>query len=231
MGRGRFDHPPGRICGAGVCSVPPWIPAYLCRPDRVRFGCWRVALFCVYVARRKMGFDWPWPDLRLARLLGHIREAAPIGLTELSWAFMWYFCTVLLGFIFSDASLGWFGASHRVLMAFAHLRVALLLSTCCHRFRAVSSLPHKHLLELMDRSVRLTAWTGLFGAALLTVLARELLTLVYGSFFARFGLLVFDSGLDAADRHAERASPLHLDCIQLSEAIAVLYGYLGKQSP
>src|SRR5579862_24355 len=57
-----------------------------------------VAAFCVYVARHQMGFAWPWPDLRLSGILGHIREAAPIGFTELAWAFMWYFCTVLLGF-------------------------------------------------------------------------------------------------------------------------------------
>ena len=51
------------------------------------------------------------------RRLNHLKEASPIGLTELAWAFMWYFCTVLLGLIFSDATLGWFGASPRALMA------------------------------------------------------------------------------------------------------------------
>ena len=30
---------------------------------------------------------------------------------------MWYFCTVLLGFTSPGRTLGWFGASHRTLMA------------------------------------------------------------------------------------------------------------------
>ena len=78
----------------------------------------RRAVFCMYVVSWRMGYGLPLAEIPPGRTwLRHLTEAAPIGLTELAWAFMWYFGTVLLGFIFSDASLGWFGASHRALMA------------------------------------------------------------------------------------------------------------------
>jgi O-antigen/teichoic acid export membrane protein len=141
-----------------------------------------VALFCIYVARRRLGFGWPAPDLRVARLMHHIREASPIGLTEVAWAFMWYFCTVLLGFIFADRSLGWFGASHRALMAL-HTFVWLYFFNLLPAISRCAGTPHKHLLQLMDGSVRLTAWTGLFAAAVLTVVAPTLLVLLYGPNF------------------------------------------------
>jgi len=141
-----------------------------------------VAAFCFYVTRRRMRFAWPWPDLHVGRLMSHVQEAAPIGLTEVAWAFMWYFCTVLLGFIFTDASLGWFGASHRALMAL-HTFVWLYFFNMLPSISRCVALPREHLQELMDRSLRFTAWIGLYGAALLTAVAPQLLTLIYGPAF------------------------------------------------
>jgi O-antigen/teichoic acid export membrane protein len=145
-----------------------------------------VSVFCIWVTRRKMGYPWPWPDLRVRTLVSHLSESVPIGLTELAWAFMWYFSTVLLGLIFSDWSLGWFGASHRVLMAL-HTFVWLYFFNLLPSISRCAGLPRTHLLELMDRSVRFTAWTGLLLAAVLTVLAHNVLRIIYGWFFAGAG--------------------------------------------
>lgn len=147
-----------------------------------------VASFCIYVTRRKMGFPAPWPDLHVGRLLGHVREAAPIGLTELAWAFMWYFCTVLLGFVFADPdkTLGWFGASHRALMAL-HTFVWLYFFNLLPSISRCVARPKRDLLDLMDGSVRFTAWAGLFVAAVSTAGAPELLTLIYGPSFRPAG--------------------------------------------
>jgi O-antigen/teichoic acid export membrane protein len=158
------------------------------RTDVVRIGiveCASVAgvsAFCVYVTRHKMNIAWVWPEMNLRRLLSHLREASPIGLTELAWAFMWYFCTVLLGFIFSDVSLGWFGASHRALMAL-HTFVWLYFFNLLPSISRCLYLPNERLLELMDRSVRFAAWAGLFAAAVLTVVSPLVLTLMYGPSF------------------------------------------------
>ena len=140
------------------------------------------AAFCVYVTRRRMHAAWPWPDLRIRRLLGHLREVWAIGLTELAWAFMWYFCTVLLGLVFSDWTLGWFGASHRVLMAL-HTFVWLYFFNLLPSISRCMALPSHHLLELSDRSMRFAAWVGVFAAGLLTVVAPVVLTMIYGPAF------------------------------------------------
>ena len=141
-----------------------------------------VAAFCIYVTRFKMGFAWPWPDMHVGRLLGHLRESAPIGLAELAWAFMWYFCTVLLGFIFADRTLGWFGASHRALMAL-HTFVWLYFFNLLPSISRCVAFPTKRLLELMDHSVRVTAWAGLYAAGILTLAAPLVLTIIYGPSF------------------------------------------------
>ncbi len=56
------------------------------------------------------------PEVR-GTLAPHWKQALPIGMTEMAWAFTWYFSTVILGLIYAKELLGWFGASHRLLMA------------------------------------------------------------------------------------------------------------------
>lgn len=140
------------------------------------------AAFCIYVVTCRMRLPWPHPDLGFVRLMGHIREAAPIGLTELAWGFMWYFCTVLLGFLSPGRSLGWFGASHRAVMAL-HTFVYLYFFNLLPSISRCMPLAPAHLLGLMDRSLRFAAWTGVFAAALLTATAPQVLTLIYGPSF------------------------------------------------
>jgi O-antigen/teichoic acid export membrane protein len=149
-----------------------------------------VGIFCLYVARYKMRFAWSWPELRLSRLSAHFREAFPIGMTELAWAFMWYFCTVLLGMVFDDASLGWFGASHRALMAL-HTFVWLYFFNLLPSISRCVGHPVDRLLELMDRSIRFTAWAGLFAVGALSAFAPLLLTTIYGPAF-RAAISSFD---------------------------------------
>jgi O-antigen/teichoic acid export membrane protein len=193
-----------------------------------------VGVFCLYVARHKMGYAWPWPDLHIIRLMGHIREAAPIGLTELAWAFMWYFCTVLLGFIYPDRTLGWFGASHRTLMAL-HTFVYLYFFNLLPSISRCAALPHKFLLELMDRSIRFGAWTSLFSVTLLTALAPQLLTLMYGPLFRpashSFSILVWMLPVAMLSGHhryiliAYNHQRTLLRCTACSAAVTVLLGF------
>jgi O-antigen/teichoic acid export membrane protein len=140
------------------------------------------AAFCVYVVKGPMRYWWPLPKMGIASLVEHVRNASPIGLSELAWAFMWYFCTVLLGFLSPDQSLGWFGAGHRIVMAM-HTFVMLYFFNLLPSISRCARLPHAHLLQLMDDSLRFAAWSGLFAAPLLAVLAPQVLTLVFGRSF------------------------------------------------
>jgi O-antigen/teichoic acid export membrane protein len=188
-------------------------------------------LFGAYVARLELNFAWPWPDLKVSRLTGRLKESAPIGLTELAWG-MWYFSTVLLGLIFSDATLGWWGASHRALMALHtfvwryFLNLLPSISRCALRSK-------EDLLELMDESVRFTAWRGLL-TGLLMAAAPDLLALLYGPNFREaarsFSVLVWMLPVAMPSGHhryiliASKRQGRLLICTSLSAASAVILG-------
>jgi O-antigen/teichoic acid export membrane protein len=140
------------------------------------------ALFCLAVVRWRLRLPILRPSFDQQLLVKHLREAVPIGLTELAWAFMWYFATVLLGLVFANESLGWFGASHRVTMAL-HTFVWLYFFNLLPSIARCVGQPKSQLIGLMNRSMRLAAWTGLFGAFSITLLSREVLTILYGPDF------------------------------------------------
>ena len=193
-----------------------------------------VALFCVYVARQKMGFSLPRPDLQVAHFRHHLKESAPIGLTELAWGFMWYFCTVLLGFLFADATLGWWGASHRALMAL-HTFVWLYFFNLLPSISRCVSGSNARLLQLMDHSVRFAAWASLFGAAFLTMIAPALLSFLYGPSFraaaGSFSILAWMLPIAMLSGHhryilvAYNHQRRLLRCTSISAAVAVILGF------
>jgi O-antigen/teichoic acid export membrane protein len=192
-----------------------------------------VALYCAVITRR-MGFGWPWPDLRLRHLAGHLSQALPIGLAEIAWAFMWYFCTVLLGLVFSGQTLGWFGAAHRVVMALNTFVVLYFFNLLPSISRCVGR-PIGQLLDLMNGSIRLIAWTGVFGAALLTVLAPQVLGVLYGQNFrgasVSFSLLVWMLPIAMLSGHyrftliAYRLQNRLLRCTVISAIVATGLGF------
>jgi O-antigen/teichoic acid export membrane protein len=193
------------------------------------------ALFCVGIAGWKWRFYMVRPRFQFLRLRVHVRQAVPIGATELAWAFMWYFATVLLGLAFSDHSLGWFGASHRMLMAL-HTFVWLYFFNLLPSISRCVPLPHETLIGLMRRSVNITAWSGIFVAFLMTVLAREALTIAYGPAFAGaatcFALLVWMLPIAMLSGHhryiliAYGQQKRLLRCTILAAVVAVVLGFV-----
>lgn len=143
------------------------------------------AMLCAAVAQRRFGVS-----LFRARPVWNagwkrLREAAPVGLAELTWACMWYLPTTLLGFWRADASLGWFGASHRVVMAlhtFVWLYFYNLLPAISRSAASSQALP-----ALMSDSLRVTAWGSLSVVLLLGLPAYALLPLAFGNAFAGGG--------------------------------------------
>lgn len=192
-----------------------------------------MGLYCGFMTRR-MGYGLPWPDLRLRHLAKHLGQAVPIGLAEIAWAFMWYFCTVLLGLVFTGATLGWFGAAHRVIMAL-HTFVWLYFFNMLPSIARCVDRPKKQLLELMDGSTRVIAWTGLFGAALLTAIAPRVLVILYGESFrgaaTSFSILVWMLPIAMLSGHyrytliAYRLQNKLLHCTAVSAVVAVALGF------
>jgi O-antigen/teichoic acid export membrane protein len=146
-----------------------------------------VGMFCILLLRRKTQVAFVWPSLKWRTLITrHWQHVLPIGLAELAWASMWYFATVILGFLFMDASLGWFGAAHRVLMAL-HTFVWMYFINLLPSISRCAEKPLETLHRLMEQSIGFGVATCLYVAFVITVLARTVMQLAYGSEFAGGG--------------------------------------------
>jgi O-antigen/teichoic acid export membrane protein len=141
-----------------------------------------MAVVCLTVLRARLGFRMPLPWQRLATLKTHFLQAAPIGLSHLAWALQWYCATVLMGLLAAGEELGWFAASHRVIMAL-HTFVYLYFFNLLPSLSRGASQPAVEIGELTARSLGLTMWGGIAVALALTVLGGDVLSAAYGSQF------------------------------------------------
>ncbi len=149
------------------------------------FECLTVATVVVLylvVLRGKFEGATPRTLPHFAALADHFRKSAPIGLSELAWALLWYSSTVFLALLAGAAAVGEFGAAHRVVMAL-HTFVWLYFFNLLPSLSRSVVEPRQKLHALMDRSLSLTAWAGIGVALGVTLLSLELLTLAYGSQF------------------------------------------------
>ena len=109
-----------------------------------------------------------------------LRQALPIGGSELVWALKVYFATVLLGIYINGPEVGWFGAAHRLVISL-HAFVWLYFFNLLPSISRSSRGTFDSLQRLMRGSLQITSWLGVFVAVIGTVLAKPVLTLVYGS--------------------------------------------------
>ncbi|MCS6953507.1 MAG: oligosaccharide flippase family protein [Bryobacterales bacterium] len=145
-------------------------------------------LLCATVAKRRFGVSLFGVLPRGSAAWRRLTEAMPIGLAELTWASMWYLSTTMLGFWRADASLGWFGASHRVVMAlhtFVWLYFYNLLPAISRAAASSGVLP-----VLLTDSLRVTAWGSLSVVLLVGLPAHFVLPLAFGSGFAGGGWML-----------------------------------------
>ena len=194
-----------------------------------------VATACLYLARTRLGLGWPRPAFAWGRWREHLREGAPICLSELTWACGLYFATVLLAFVAPDKFVGWFGTSHRALMAL-HTFVWLYLFNLLPSISRCAALPERHLQDLLRRSLALSAWGGILVALILTALSSELLTLAYGEQFSGsgpvFGVLVWTLPAALLSGHYRYTLIAYgqqrwlLCATTLSAAVSVLLGFV-----
>jgi O-antigen/teichoic acid export membrane protein len=144
---------------------------------------------CVWVARADLKDTLAELPPRLADLKTHLGRSWPIGMSQVSWVALWYFATVFLGFWVVDASLGQFGAAHRIVMAlhtFVWMYFYNLLPTICRTAVATG----KDLRALLGPSLALTAWAGGLAALLVTLLSSDIIAIAYGEPYRPAGRLL-----------------------------------------
>ncbi len=145
-------------------------------------GVFAMAAYFVLAARHRAVAPGLHFELHaIGRLL---RDALPVGVSQLLWALNQYLPTVLVATLVSDAAAGFYGGAHRIIVmglgTFVYLHFFNLYPSIVRAAQAGEA----PLAELMRHSFRATAWVGCFAALGLTLLAEPISLLVYG---ARFG--------------------------------------------
>jgi O-antigen/teichoic acid export membrane protein len=137
-----------------------------------------VAIYYFFAYSRHFGSLGKRINYRFA--VSALRQAVPIGASELVWALKVYFATVLLGIYTNGPEVGWFGAAHRLVIslhAFVWIYFFNLLPSISRGSQGNIDALHR----LLRGSLQITSWLGVFVAVIGTALAKPVLTLVYGS--------------------------------------------------
>jgi PST family polysaccharide transporter len=140
-----------------------------------------IVVFCLIIFQKEFGRFHPvWNSDAIKNAF---QQSYPIGLSELSWAFIWYSATVILGFLIGGPAVGYFGASHRPVMAihtFVWLHFYNLLPSISQSMQRGTD----HLRGLLDRTLMMAAWGAFLIGSCGTILARPLILLIYGPEYA-----------------------------------------------
>ncbi len=121
------------------------------------------------------------PEVR--RLLS---QGAALGLAQMVWTFSQFLPIMLMGFFFGGMQIAWFGAAQRIVMSlgsFSWVYHFNLFPTISQR---LGESPEA-FREIVGPSFRVTAWVGIVGATVGTLVAEPLCVLVFGNGFASAG--------------------------------------------
>ena len=111
--------------------------------------------------------------------LSLLRQALPIGASELVWALKVYFATIFLGLLLLGSEVGWFAAAHRIVISlhtFVWLYFFSLLPSIARSTQALPDALHR----LMGTSIQITAWSAIFIGITGTAFAGQIVALLYG---------------------------------------------------
>jgi O-antigen/teichoic acid export membrane protein len=192
-------------------------------------------LVCLWVARQDLkGTLAEWPP-QSADLAGHMGSALPIGLSQVSWAVLWYFATVFLGIWVAGESLGQFAAALRIVMAI-HTFVWMYFYNLLPAISRTAAASAKGLQPLLGPSLALTSWAGGLGALLVSILADEIMALIFGEAYRPGGrllaVLIWAVPLALVNGHYRYAliacdhERLELRCNAIGAAVAASLGVL-----
>src|SRR5262249_30031109 len=135
------------------------------------FECLSVAAagaICIARARRCSPARLSRDALSLRDWRRHSRAARALGLAPNSWAALTYLPTVLLARLATGEQVGWFTASHRMVMGL-HTFVWLYFFNLLPSIARCVQQPKSNLRFLLSGSLRLTGILSLLGALVATV--------------------------------------------------------------
>lgn len=135
-----------------------------------------------YGLRHRLQFRFSAFSFDSLRMRSHLAAAMPIGLSHISWAFLWYSATVILGMLSTRQATGEFGVAHRITLSihtFVWLYFVNLLPSISRAAADKSALE-----QLLRGSIRLSSWAGFFIALLGAIASSAAVALTFGPGFA-----------------------------------------------
>ena len=129
------------------------------------------------------GFGKIWRPFNLPFAISLMRQAAPIGLTQVMWGLKIYLPTVMLGLLIGGEQVGWFGSAHRIVLAL-HGFVWMYYFNLYPSISRCSQQTPEALQQLAGKSIQMNAWAAVFVGAAGTLFADDLINIVYGTQYA-----------------------------------------------
>ncbi len=117
---------------------------------------------------------------KLSGFVGLLKEGAAVGSTNMVWALNQFVPLFLITAILGGVEIAWFAGAARIVGS-------LLQFSNIYHFNLYPAVSHAHakadgaLRQLLERSLRVTAWVGVFVALALTVFAQPLVRLTLGN--------------------------------------------------
>jgi O-antigen/teichoic acid export membrane protein len=108
-----------------------------------------------------------------------LRQALPIGASELVWAIRFYSSTIWLAIFVGGAVVGWFGAAHRIVVSL-HTFVWLYFFNLLPSLSRCTQQPIDALQRLMRRSIRVTTWASVLLGIGVVAFVEPIVALLYG---------------------------------------------------
>jgi O-antigen/teichoic acid export membrane protein len=124
-----------------------------------------------------------WPTLEWRRVVSLIRESLPLGLGGVVWTLNQYVPPLLVTSFVGLHYAAFFAAAHRLCVSLASLSWVYHFNLYPAIARRATG-PRAELERLVRASFRLSAWTGIAVAAVLTVVSPVLLAAMFGAPFA-----------------------------------------------
>jgi O-antigen/teichoic acid export membrane protein len=128
-----------------------------------------VVIFHFGVFRHSFGKFWRAFDRSSS--LDFFLQALPIGLTQMMWGLKIYLPTIMLGLLIGGEEVGWFGASHRIIVAL-HGFVWMYYFNLYPSISRCANEKVQSLNALTGKSLEVTAWSAVFVGTFGTVAAE-----------------------------------------------------------
>lgn len=109
-------------------------------------------------------------------------QSLPIGLSQLMFALKVYLSIIILGVLVEQKEVGWFGASHRIVIALNTFGMLYFFNLLPSISRC-SLKTSETLCRLMRNSLNITLWGAVLISIYFTVFADELIYMIYGPFY------------------------------------------------